>query len=38
MDWMQEQEEPFYQDESAREVYKGRIPSTKLGLEISKVN
>jgi len=36
MDWMQEQEEPIYQDESAREFYKGRIPSAKLGLEISK--
>ena len=34
--WMQEKEEPIYQDESAREVYKGRIPSAKLGLEISK--
>lgn len=36
IDWMQEQDEPIYQDESAREVYKGRIPSAKLGLEISK--
>ena len=36
MGWMQEQEELIYQDESAREVYKGRIPSAKLGLEISK--
>ena len=36
MDWIQEKEEPIYQDESAREVYKGRIPSAKLGLEISK--
>ena len=36
MGWMQEQEEPIYQDESAREFYKGRIPSAKLGLEISK--
>ena len=36
MDWMREQDEPIYQDESAREVYKGRIPSAKLGLEISK--
>ena len=36
MDWILEKEEPIYQDESAREVYKGRIPSAKLGLEISK--
>ena len=36
IDWMQEQDEPIYQDESAREFYKGRIPSAKLGLEISK--
>lgn len=35
MGWMLEQDEPIYQDESAREVYKGRIPSAKLGLEIS---
>jgi len=34
-DWMQEQEEPIYQNESAREMYKGRIPTAKLGLEIS---
>lgn len=36
MDWMRELEEPIYQDEPAREMYKGRIPSAKLGLEISK--
>lgn len=33
MDWMREENEPIYQDESAREVYKGRIPNAKLGLE-----
>ena len=37
MEWMREEDEPIYQDESAREVYKGRIPSAKLGLEISKL-
>ncbi|MBR1557118.1 MAG: hypothetical protein IJ647_05100 [Prevotella sp.] len=36
IDWMQEQNEPIYQDDSAREAYKGRIPSAKLGLKISK--
>lgn len=36
MDWMQEQNEPVYQDGSAIEFYKGRFPSAKLGLEISK--
>ena len=35
-DWMQEQNEPAYQDEEAQDFYKGRIPSAKLGLKISK--
>ena len=34
MEWMREEDEPIYQEESAREAYKGRIPSAKLGLEI----
>ena len=33
MDWIQEKDEPIYQDESAREVFKCRIPNAKLGLE-----
>ena len=36
MDWMREQDEPIYQNESTRELYKGRIPCAKLGLKISK--
>ena len=36
MDWMQEQDEPAYQNEEAQDFYKGRTPSTKLGLKISK--
>ena len=36
MDWMQEQDEPTYQNEGAQVFYKGRIPSAKLGLKISK--
>ena len=36
MDWMQEQDEPAYQNEEAQDFYKGRIPSSKLGLKISK--
>jgi len=36
IDWMREEDEPIYQEESAREFYKGRIPSAKLGLKISK--
>ena len=36
MDWMQEQDEPAYQNEEAQDFYKGRIPSAKLGLKISK--
>ena len=36
MDWMQEQDEPAYQNEEAQDFYKGRTPSAKLGLKISK--
>lgn len=36
MDWMCEQEEPAYQNEEAQAFYKGRTPSAKLGLKISK--
>lgn len=36
MDWMQEQDEPIYHVDSASDFYKGRMPSAKLGLEISK--
>ena len=36
MDWMWEQNEPAYQNEEAQVFYKGRIPSAKLGLKISK--
>ena len=36
MDWMQEQNEPAYQNEEAQFFYKGRTPSAKLGLKISK--
>ena len=35
MDWMQEQNEPAYQNEEAKVFYKGRTPSAKLGLKIS---
>ena len=35
MDWMQEQNEPAYQNEEAQVFYKGRTPSAKLGLKIS---
>ena len=35
MDWMQEQDEPAYQNEEAQDFYKGRTPSAKLGLKIS---
>ena len=35
MDWMQEQDEPAYQNEEAQVFYKGRTPSAKLGLKIS---
>ena len=36
MDWMQEQDEPSYKNEEAQDFYKGRTPSAKLGLKISK--
>ena len=36
MDWMREQDEPIYQNESTKELYKGRIPYAKLGLKLSK--
>ncbi len=36
MDWMREQNEPAYQNEEAQVFYKGRTPSAKLGLRISK--
>ena len=36
MDWMREQDEPTYQNKEAQDCYKGRIPSAKLGLKISK--
>ena len=36
MDWMQEQNEPAYQNEETQVFYKGRTPSAKLGLKISK--
>ena len=36
MDWMQEQDESAYQNEEAQVFYKGRIPSAKLGLKVSK--
>ncbi len=36
MDWMQEQDEPAYQNEEAQVFYKGRTPSAKLGLKLSK--
>ena len=36
MDWMQEQDESAYQNEEAQVFYKGRTPSAKLGLKISK--
>ena len=35
MDWMQEQNEPAYQNEEAQVFYKGRTPSAKLGLKVS---
>ena len=34
--WMQEQDEPAYQNEEAQNFYKGRTPSAKLGLKLSK--
>ena len=36
MDWMKEQNEPAYQNEEAQDFYKGKTPSAKLGLRISK--
>ena len=36
MDWMQEQNESAFQNEEAQVFYKGRTPSAKLGLKISK--
>ena len=36
MDWMREQDEPAYKSEEAKVFYKGRTPSAKLGLKISK--
>ena len=35
MDWMQEQNEPAYQNKETQVFYKGRMPSAKLGLKIS---
>ena len=36
MDWMREQDEPAYKSEEAQVFYKGRTPSAKLGLKLSK--
>lgn len=36
MDWMREQDEPAYKSEEAQVFYKGRTPSAKLGLKITK--
>jgi hypothetical protein len=36
MGWMREQDEPAYQNEEAQVFYKGRTPSAKLGLIITK--
>ena len=35
MGWMQEQDEPAYQNEEAQVFYKGKTPSAKLGLKIT---
>ena len=35
MDWMQERNEPAYQNDETQVFYKGRTPSAKLGLKIS---
>ena len=35
MDWMREQDEPAYKNETAQVFYKGWIPSAKLGLKVS---
>jgi hypothetical protein len=36
MDWMREHDEPAYLNKEAQVFYKGRTPSTKLGLKILK--
>ena len=36
MDWMREEDELAYKNEEAQCFYKGRMPSAKLGLKISK--
>ena len=36
MGWMREEDEPAYKNEGAQVFYKGRTPSAKLGLKISK--
>ena len=36
MDWMREEDELAYKNEEAQVFYKGRMPSAKLGLKISK--
>ena len=36
MGWMMEQNEPIYNDVYTQELYKGRTPSAKLGLAISR--
>lgn len=36
MDWMREQDEPIYHEKSAMDFYKGRTPTAKLGVVISK--
>ena len=36
MDWMREQDEPAYKSEEAQVFYKGKTPSAKLGLKITK--
>ena len=36
MNWMQEQDEPAYQNDETQGFYKGRTPSAKLGLKITK--
>ena len=35
VDWMQERNEPAYQNDETQVFYKGRTPSAKLGLKIS---
>ena len=36
MDWMREEDEPIYKGAATQKYYKGRTPSAKLGLRISK--